>query len=75
MAKFLNNTGAQRFLAKIKEWATPVNIGAAPKMHSHSNATATAAGYMSAADKKQLDSTKISAETIKMFKNAGYPIE
>jgi len=35
MAKFLDYTGAQRFLEKIKTWATPANIGAAEKDHKH----------------------------------------
>lgn len=41
MAKFLDLTGLQYLVDKIKDWATPANIGAAPTSHNHSAANIT----------------------------------
>lgn len=41
MAKFLDLTGLQYLVDKIKDWATPANIGAAPASHNHSAANIT----------------------------------
>ena len=92
MAKFLDYTGAQRFLEKIKTWATPANIGAAEKDHKH-EAEDIASGTLSSsrlptvpvshggtgattAAQAQINlGVDISAETIQMFEDAGYPID